>query len=105
MAPAAGGVFAFADVFERSAIFSFETPDSAHSARSMIMGNTLRTAASFRQIGPRIFGFQNSGSSNALSQARSTRQTKAFVPFDTVSKPCAPKTSTSASSEIDAGAA
>ena len=51
----AGGVFALADVFERSAISSFETPESAHSARSMIIGNTVRTAASFMQIGPRIF--------------------------------------------------
>src|SRR5476651_1041075 len=105
MAPSAGDILDVLDVLEFASIWSFESPESAHCARSMNMGKTVLTAAAFMQTGPRIFGFQNSGSLNALSQARSTMQTNPFVPFATVSKPCAPSTMTPASFEIDGAAA
>src|ERR1700694_4196437 len=105
MAPAAGGVFALAEAFERSAISCFDAPESAHSARSMIIGSTVRTAGSFMQTGPRIFRFQNSGSSKGLSQDLSTRQVNRFLPVTAVSKPWAPSTRMLASFDRAADAA
>src|SRR6202030_196747 len=64
-----------------------------------------RAAGGLKQIGPRIFGFQNWGSSNGDIHARSTTHTKPFFPLTTVSYPCRPRTKTSASRDMDSGAA
>src|SRR5882757_408409 len=55
-------------------------------------------------MGTRTFGFQKSGSA-AEVHPRPTTHTKPFVPLTAVSKPCRPRTRTSASCEMDSGAA
>src|SRR5437879_9671131 len=55
-------------------------------------------------MGTRTFGFQNSASTVDVHE-RATIHTKPFVPLAAVSKPCRPRTCTSASCEMDSGAA
>src|SRR5580693_882755 len=55
-------------------------------------------------MGTRTFGFQKSASA-ADVHPRPTIHTKPFVPLTAVSKPCRPRTRTSASREMDSGAA
>src|SRR5271167_4678025 len=86
-------------------ICSLDIPDSTSSVRLIVRGRIERTAGGLKQIGPRIFGFQNCAKSNGDIHDRSTRQAKPFVPLTAVSYPCRPKTITSASPEIDGGAA
>jgi hypothetical protein len=64
-----------------------------------------RAAGGLKQIGPRSLGFQNCGSSNGDIHDRSTTHTKPFLPFTAVSYPCRPRTETSASRDMDSGAA
>jgi hypothetical protein len=69
------------------------------------VGTKVLAAAGLKQMGARTLGFQNSGSSVAAPQDRSTMHKKPFVPFTAVAYPCGPSTITSAASEIDGGAA
>src|ERR1700730_5424585 len=64
-----------------------------------------RASGGLKQIGPRSLGFQNCGSSNGDIHARSTTHTKPFFPFTAVSYPWRPRTETSASRDMDSGAA
>src|SRR6266446_943888 len=64
-----------------------------------------RSAAGFKHIGTRTFGFQNSAELNGDIHDRSTTQTKPFFPSLTVSKPRQPRTRIFASLDIAAGAA
>src|SRR5262249_26047713 len=88
-----------------SIICTLSTPASAHSVRFRYCGSTLRTAGGLKQFGARSLGFQNSASSKPADQERSTKHTKPFLPLAAVSYPCLPSTSTSASAEIESGAA
>src|SRR3954465_13212217 len=69
------------------------------------MGTNVLVAGGLKQIGARTFGFQNSGLSLAAAHDRATRQRKPFLPFTAVVYPSVVSTITSASAEIDAGAA
>src|SRR5215472_7590562 len=80
-------------------------PARANRVLEMMMGRYVRAAGGLKQTGPRIWGFQNSGSPNGAAQERSTIQTKPFVPFAAVLYPCRSMTMTSALSEIAFGAA
>lgn len=71
----------------RAMISALGTPVTAQRARSKVIGKTDRAAAALTHSGARIFGFQNSGSSNGLLQARSTRQTKPLPPFTAAQRP------------------
>src|ERR1700679_2978432 len=94
-----------ADVLVRATISVLERPASAHRVLSRLTGSTLLTAAGLSQSGPRIPGFQNTESPKEANHERSTRQTKPFFPLMAVSYPSWPNTKTSASLEIEAGAA
>src|SRR5450432_3001101 len=89
----------------RAIISGFDAPASTHSVRLRYWDRTSRAAGALKQLGERTLGFQNSASSNLSAQERSTMQTKSFLPLTAVSKPWPPSTSTSASAEIDGGAA
>src|SRR5580693_5492794 len=68
----------------------------------------VRAAGGLKQIGPRILGFQKltaSSPSNGPIHPRSTTHTKPFLPLTAVSYPFRPRTKTSASLDIAAGAA
>src|SRR5215467_6946271 len=80
-------------------------PARANWVLEMVMGRYVRAAGGLKQIGPRILGFQNSGSPNGAVQERSTIHTKPFVPLAAVLYPCRSRTMTSALSEIAFGAA
>src|ERR1700747_2744197 len=88
-----------------STIWDLESPANTNSVLLNVSGRMDRTAGGLKQIGPRIFGFQNSGKSNGDIHDRSTRQAKPFLPLTAVSYPRRPSTMTSASVEIDGGAA
>src|ERR1700743_239442 len=87
-----------------SIICSLVAPARTHSVRLRYCGSSVRAATELKQFGDRILGFQNSGSSNPAAHERSTKQTKPFFPLMAVSYPLAPRTSTSASDEIEGGA-
>ena len=84
---------------------ALDFPSSTSRVFIRKMGRKVLAAAALKQLGARILGFQNSGSSVAWAHDRSTMQTKPFVPFTAVVKPVLPSTITSASSAIDFGAA
>src|ERR1700722_9968479 len=88
-----------------SAIASLDRPDNTNSVFFTVMGTLNRAAGGLKQIGPRILGFQKTGSSTPAVHPRSTMQTKPFLPFTATSYPCGPITITSASAEMDGGAA
>src|ERR1700675_1621689 len=64
-----------------------------------------RAAGGLKKLGPRNLGFQKCGWSNGDIHDRSTTHTKPFLPFTAVSYPCRPRTKTSASRDMDSGAA
>src|SRR5579862_3244620 len=78
--PGAGAFCAMADAFARAIISDLERPASTHRVLSKFTGNTELAAAAFRQSGPRILGFQKTGSSKEANQERSTRHTNPFFP-------------------------
>src|SRR5580692_10825050 len=82
-----------------------DKPLSARSVLLYVIGSTERAAGGLKQIGPRIFGFQNSGLSTGPIQERSTAHTKPFLPFTAVSYPCSLSTRIVASPDTAAGAA
>src|SRR5436305_855522 len=86
-------------------ISRLDLPANTICALFNVIGNTERAAAGLKQIGARIFGFQNSFESKRAIHERSTTQTKLLLPFEANSKPFRPKTKISASAEIEAGAA
>src|SRR5580693_6793416 len=88
-----------------SMIWALDIPANTKSVLFRVRGKIDRTAGGLKQIGPRILGFQNSGKSNGDIHDLSTRQTKPFLPLTAVSYPRGPSTMTSASVEIDGGAA
>src|SRR5450432_645437 len=106
-APGSGDLNSWAAMAERAFVFisCLLTPANTHSVRLTYCGSTVRTAGGLKQFGARSFGFQNCGSSKPASQERSTKQTKPFLPLTAVSYPRSPSTSTSASAEIEGGAA
>src|SRR6266478_2455913 len=59
-----------------SMICSLDIPERTSSVRLKVRGRIDRTAGGLKQIGPRIFGFQNWAKSNGDIHDRSTRQTK-----------------------------
>src|SRR5215475_7014464 len=71
----------------------------------MTYGKSDRAAGGFMQIGLRFFGLQNSGLFNGPANALPTTQTKPFLPWTAVSKFFCPSTKTSASRDIEGGAA
>src|SRR5579862_247482 len=83
----------------------FDFPASASLVFIMKIGAKLLAAGGLKQTGERTLGFQNSGSSVAAPQDRSTKQRKLFLPFTAVLYPSRSNTITSAPSEMDAGAA
>src|SRR5277367_2452835 len=86
-------------------ICALDSPANTNSVLLKVSGKIDFTAAGLKQMGPRIFGFQNCGKSNWDIHDRSTIQTKPFLPATAVSYPCRPSTITSASAEIEGGAA
>ena len=64
-----------------------------------------RAAGELKQTGERSLGFQKSGSSLPAAQERHTMHTNPFLPFTAISYPCRPRIMTSASREMDSGAA
>jgi hypothetical protein len=93
------------DFLARAFISASVIPERAHFVRMRYQGSTERTAAALKHTGARVFGLQKSSSPKSLDQARSTMHTNPFFPFTAVSYPEAPRTITSALSEMDAGAA
>ena len=73
------------DALMASIICSLDIPESTSSVRLKVKGRIERTAGGLKQIGPRIFGFQNCAKSNGDIHDRSTRQTKPFLPLAAVS--------------------
>src|SRR5215475_5635660 len=106
-APASGGLKCW--LATAALVFSISccllAPDSTHLVRSRYWGSSVRAAGELKQFGARSLGFQKSGSSKPAAQERSTKQTKPFLPLTAVSYPWLPSTRTSASAEIDGGAA
>src|SRR6185437_9254329 len=80
-------------------------PASASSVFLSTSGRNDAAAGGFKQTGPRIFGFQKTGSSMPAVHERSTMQTKPLLPRAAMVYPCAPSTMISAACEIAAGAA
>src|SRR5215469_10800606 len=106
MAPGSNGGSSF---FSKAAVVAarisaFDLPASASLVFIRKMGRKLRAAAGLKQMGDRIFGFQNSGKSVAAPQPRSTTHTKPFLPCVLFMNPDRPRTITSASPEMEAGA-
>src|SRR5690242_17284837 len=101
----AGSSFLSSAVAIAATISGFDFPASTSLVFIRKMGRKVFAAGGLKQWGARTLGFQNSGSSVAAPQDRSTTQRKPFVPFTAVVYPCGPSTITSAASEIDAGAA
>src|SRR6516225_6790390 len=106
-APASGGLklWSATAAVVLSIICSLVTPANTHSVRLRYCGSSVRAAGGLKQFGARSLGFQNSGSLKPAAQERSTKQTKPFLPLTATSYPRLPSTSTSASAEIDGGAA
>src|SRR5580704_15090639 len=88
-----------------SRIWVSDFPARANWVLEIVMGRYVRAAGGLKQIGPRILGFQNSGSPNGAVHERSTIHTKPFVPFTAVLYPCRSRTITSALSAMLGGAA
>src|SRR5271154_2189775 len=103
--PIVGNSFLSKAVLIASAISSLDRPARTNSVFLTVMGTLNRAAGGLKQIGPRILGFQNTGSSTPAVHPRSTMHTKPFLPFTATSYPCRPITITSASAEMDGGAA
>ena len=66
-------------------ISALEWPAITILVRRSAIGNIDRAAWRFRHSAPLIFGFQNSGESNASIQLLSTIQTKPFFPRTAIS--------------------
>src|SRR6266436_4761160 len=66
-------------------ISSFDFPANTNFVLIKVIGSTVRAAGGLRQRGLRFLGLQNSGLSNELVHARSTTQTKPFLPSTAVS--------------------
>src|SRR5277367_3762177 len=103
--PIVGNSFLSKAVLIASAISSLDRPANTNSVFLTVIGTLNRAPAGLKQIGPRILGFQNTGSSTPAVHPRSTMHTKPFLPFTATSYPCGPNTITSASPEMDGGAA
>src|ERR1700677_871518 len=88
-----------------SAIRSLDCEANINSVFLRGGGTWDRAADRLRQIGARSLGFQKSGSSIPAVHDRCTTHTKPFLPLTTVLQPCRPRIMTSASREMDSGAA
>src|SRR5271170_7035063 len=84
---------------------SFDFPASTNLVFIRKIGTKVLVAAALKQCGARNLGFQKFGLSVAAPQPRSTRHMKPFLPGATVLYPSLVSTITSASPEMDGGAA
>src|SRR5450432_3704523 len=89
----------------RVAISLLLTPAISHPVRFSISFRYVVDAARFRHAGPSVAGVQKFGSVSEPSKERNTRQVNPLVPGAAWTKPVRVSTSTSAESEILAGAA
>ena len=104
-ASSAGSSFLSRAELIASSIWDSDFPARASRVLAMTRGRYVRTAGGLKQIGPRILGFQNTGSPNPAVHERSTIHRKPFVPLAAVLYPSRSRTITSALSAMLFGAA